>query len=331
MIPGHLELGAKGNALHQPGYPRPGAFTLIELLVVIAVIALLIGILLPALGKAREASRATVCQCNVRSVNQAMLTYAMTSNRDQLPIVHAWLRQNADFSRTTPGEGNRNVGDTTTVFQPGVIVEFLSNADGVLSCPTNRRRSFNHLNQSAQNMFSTGQGLDTDYTMTSHGQGLKIYAEPFARRSLNHVALRGVTSAAPNDPRLVASERTSGVPILVEEDPFWNNAYDVGQRWENRNALTLIHNERGHVSFADGHVERVVGSRKVRNTQIGKDAGGINTGVDLRDVPDSFIPEAMWYLKGNRWIKAPEARGNPARNGWINELTYPLPDEPAFY
>jgi prepilin-type N-terminal cleavage/methylation domain-containing protein/prepilin-type processing-associated H-X9-DG protein len=52
------------------------AFTLIELLVVIAIIALLIAILLPAIGKAREAGRTSKCLASVRQVGVSMTLYA---------------------------------------------------------------------------------------------------------------------------------------------------------------------------------------------------------------------------------------------------------------
>ncbi len=60
------------------------AFTLVELLVVIGIIALLVGILMPVLARARDQARKTKCLANLRSIGQELFSYA-NNNRDKLP------------------------------------------------------------------------------------------------------------------------------------------------------------------------------------------------------------------------------------------------------
>ncbi len=75
----------------RPSGPRRGsviAFTLIELLVVIAIIALLVGLLLPALGKARLAGRQAVTLARLRDMGIGAAAYAHDF-RDQLPALES--------------------------------------------------------------------------------------------------------------------------------------------------------------------------------------------------------------------------------------------------
>ena len=89
-------------------------FTLIELLVVISIIALLLSILLPALGKARSAARRTACAAQMRQVSIAIIGYSLDNNdwiitaKDPRNTIHG---EQAWFFELLPYIGRVNKAD----------------------------------------------------------------------------------------------------------------------------------------------------------------------------------------------------------------------------
>jgi prepilin-type N-terminal cleavage/methylation domain-containing protein/prepilin-type processing-associated H-X9-DG protein len=92
--------------------PRSRGFTLVELLVVIGIIALLLGVLLPALRKAQEAARAVNCLSNIRQLSNATVMWA-NDHRGYMPAgggntKYAWNPIKLKIEQVIPPSGNDN-------------------------------------------------------------------------------------------------------------------------------------------------------------------------------------------------------------------------------
>src|SRR4030042_942704 len=93
-----------------------GAFTLIELLVVIAIIALLMAILLPALGRAREQGKRAVC---LHNLGQLMVAWNMYADDNAEKIVGTFKRCNGQD--LVSGSGCANVNFPLKLSHPSFV------------------------------------------------------------------------------------------------------------------------------------------------------------------------------------------------------------------
>ena len=194
------------------------AFTLIELLVVISIIAMLIAILLPALGVARRAAHSTQCQANLRNLITAVQAYS-TERKDILPS-------------TTPDGPST---DHTDTFYDYVSSEY---ADGVWFCPSHQDLVKNAASTSSygynwQHLLKPAPSVGT-YPY----QGYNGFNQP----GLNQVLVKDPTNT-------LAYADHAGQGALwtfIQRPGDLSNVNGMGR-------LDLRHSDAANIVFLDGH------------------------------------------------------------------------------
>lgn len=160
-----------------------GAFTLLELLVVIALVALLLGVLAPALARARDAARGVRCLSNLRQMLTAWTMYANDYADRAMPLAY-WRTQEVGSGPQVFWWGTHGTSTTPPDFGRGFLAPYLDTAlaDGsVFECASQPWGSYRP--QGPSRSITSTYGYNGYYLSPLHtpGWGGTIGTRPWRR------------------------------------------------------------------------------------------------------------------------------------------------------
>lgn len=212
---------------------RPSGFTLIELLVVISIVALLISLLLPALGLSREAARSTSCLSNERQIHIAMSYY--TEEYKRYPAGETFLGSGFNFHQRWMNalvKGEYINGTYNGVTQAATFA-----VGGGVQCPSDPRVGrIDHIS------YKGNGGTKSSGPGNAEPQGI-FYQKP------DTILFPNLTMM------LVEGGRLNGGVTTGSDWDHGISGDDVGSTAVNRDKVARWHGWN-NVMFVDGHIEK---------------------------------------------------------------------------